>query len=174
MGERDESEIDWKKFDHLDVFSQCCRLNSKIDYTIDERDKFSHASCTTVRALACIFFPQYLALAEPHCSLYLDVTDHEEEREDAQRWYPNHADPLAAFSNDAAALQFLTRVHTGLTAKRDMATPEMEVLFAQSDKEWALYDAIGLSAMESYAISKSKLPASTNVTLPLEFEATLS
>lgn len=143
-------------------------------YTIDARDKFSNASCATVRALARTFFPQYPALAEPHCSLYLDVTDHEEELDDVQRWYPNHTDPLAAFGNDAAALQFLTRVHTGLTAQRDCATPEMEVLLVQSDKEWALYEAMGLSAMESYGIAKSKWTASVSVALPQNFDVAVA
>lgn len=139
-------------------------------YTIERRDKFSHASCATVQKIANLFFPQYPALGEPHCSLYLDVTDHEEELEDVHRWYPNHQNPLAAFGNDAAALQFLTRVHVGITAQRDRATPEMEVLLAQSDKEWALYEAMGLSAMESYVIAKNKLTTDLDVALPRDFE----
>ncbi len=139
-------------------------------YTIDARDKFSHANCSTVRALARTFFPQYPSLTEPHCSLYLDVTDHEDELDDVQRWYPDHDNPLAAFADDAAALQFLTRVHTGLTAQRGMATPEMEVLLVHSDREWALYEAMGLSAMESYEIAKNKLMAATSVALPQNFD----
>ena len=139
-------------------------------YTIEGRDKFSNASSATVRQIAKTFFPQYPILTEPHCSLYLDVTDHEDDLEDVHRWYPNHDDPLSAFGDDPAALQFLTRVHTGLTAQRDCATPEMERLLVQSDHEWVLYEAMGLSMMESYAIAKRKLNATPNVLLPEDFE----
>lgn len=139
-------------------------------YTIDARDKFSNANCTTVLDIAKTFFPQYPALAEPHCSLYLDVTDHEEELEDVHRWYPNHQNPLAAFGNDAAALQFLTRVHTGLTVQREYATPEMAKLLAQSDHEWSLYEAMGLDPLESYALAKNKLVVNLEVGLPQNFE----
>ena len=139
-------------------------------YTIDRRDKFSHASSATVRQIAKTFFPQYPTLTEPHCSVYLDATDSEDEREDVERWYPNHSDPLEAFGDDAAALQYLTRVHVGITAQRDQATPEMEVLLVQSDKEWALYEAMGLDPLESYRIAKSKLNATMNVLLPEDFE----
>lgn len=138
-------------------------------YAPEGPDKYSHASATTVRQVAQLFFPQHPHFGNPQCSIYLETYDADEYDEHNEDRYPSHGEPLVAFQDDAAALQYLTRVHIGLTVQRKDVTPEMDMLLAETDGEWGMYDDMGLSPEEGYAISKSLVVPASNIALPAEF-----
>lgn len=139
---------------------------------LDRRDKFSHASCATVRKLANVFFPQYPALEQPHCSLYSETFDAEDEDDyDEVKLYPIHTDPLGAFVESTAALQYLIRTHQGITVRREGASAEVQAMLERSDEEWAIYDAMGLEPMASYLIATNKVKEVDSLQLPVEFDA---
>ena len=132
-----------------------------------DADVYSHADAKTVKALALQFFPQYPLLATPQCSLYLDVVEYDDE--DTPGLYPAYNEPLAAFADDAHALHYLLRVHQGITVTRESASPSMEALLAQTDKDWDILDSLGVDPENAYHLMQSKHASELNVTLPKEF-----
>lgn len=138
-------------------------------FTPTKYEPYSNANAAAVMDLARTFFPQHPALLKPQCSLYLDVIDHDNVNDDIPLLYPAHLDTLEAFSQDAAALQYLLRVHSALTVKRENATPAMEILLAQSDKDWEILESMGIMPEDAYHIMKSKYTSGSEVILPAEF-----
>lgn len=138
-------------------------------YTPERPDKFSHASATTVRRIAQSFFPQYPQFNEPQCSIYFDTYNADEYDAYNEDLYPSHFNPLQAFEDDAAALQYLMRVHPGLTVQRKDATAEMELLLVSTDAVWAIYGDMGIEADEAYHAFKSFVVSTSVLPLPAGF-----
>ena len=138
-------------------------------FTPKKYEPYSHADATAVMDLARKFFPQHPALLRPQCSLYLDVIDYDNVNDDISMLYPAHLETLEAFSQDAAALQYLLRVHPALTVQRKNATPAMEILLAQSDKEWEIFESMGITPDEAYHIMTGRYLDSLSIALPETF-----
>ena len=143
----------------VDDFDMWTRQNSEHlnEFVPILRHTYSYASAATVRAMAQRFFPEHPALGYPQCSIYLRVLNAEQIKDDVDEFYPVHTDTLEAFKDDAAALQYFLRVHTGLTVTRKHATAEILKIIEATDLEWSLYDGMGLDPVEAYTVSKERI-----------------
>lgn len=142
-------------------------------FSPEELDTFSHASAKTVQRIANKFFSQYPIFTKAVCSIYLDVSEGYpgvvDDSDGPLPLYAQHSNTLAAFEEDPAALQYLTRVHQASGVQRLHASPEIIAMLSKTDEEWAMYDDIGVSPENAYTISKSLVVPPEVLLLPAEF-----